>query len=161
MNVIRKVAVWMAIGFGLGLSPVASGTFGTLLGLPLVYAINTYAPGIAAQTVIALVLSLLAIPICTAAEQVYQTKDDGRIVADEWMTFPVCMIGLPVTPLMLGIAFVTSRVFDIIKPPPARGLQRLKSGLGIVIDDFIANIYCLAVNWGIYWALVKYHILAG
>lgn len=159
MNLIRKIAFWMAIGFGLGLSPVASGTFGTLLGLPLVYAINTYVPCVSAQAVIALALSLLAIPVCTVAERVYQTKDDGRIVADEWMTFPVCMIGLPVTPMMLAIAFATSRICDIIKPAPARGLQRLKSGLGIVIDDFVANIYCLAINWGIYWALVKYGVM--
>jgi len=159
MKLIEKIAFWMAIGFGLGLAPVASGTFGALLGLPLVYAVNTCAPGVAAQAMVGLVLSLLAIPVCTAAERVYKTKDDGRIVADEWMTFPVCMIGLPLSPVMLAIAFVTSRICDIIKPAPARGLQRLKSGLGIVIDDFIANLYCLAINHAIYWALVKYGVL--
>jgi phosphatidylglycerophosphatase A len=77
------------------------------------------------------------------------------------MTFPVCMIGLPLSPLMLVIAFVTSRICDIVKPAPARGLQRLKSGLGIVIDDVIANVYCLAINHAIYWALVKYGVAAG
>ncbi len=157
--IVQKLTFWMAIGFGLGLAPVASGTFGALLGLPLVYVINTYAPSVAVQAVIGLVLSLLAIPVCTAAERVYKTKDDGRIVADEWMTFPVCMIGLPLSPLMLAIAFVTSRICDIIKPAPARGLQRLKSGLGIVIDDVIANVYCLAINHAIFWALVKYQVM--
>ena len=45
------------------------------------------------------------------------------------------------------------------KPLKHETMQRLKSGLGIVIDDFVANIYCLAINWGIYWALVMYGLM--
>jgi phosphatidylglycerophosphatase A len=149
----RKLCIFFATGFGLGYAPVASGTFGTLPGLLIVWILNTECPSWIGQAIVALVLSVLAIPIADVAEKVFLKKDDGRVVVDEYLTFPVCMIGLPVTPLMLGIAFVTSRMCDIIKPPPARGFQRFTGGFGIVIDDFIANLYCLAINHGIYWGL--------
>ena len=47
------------------------------------------------------------------------------------------------------------RAIDIIKPPPARNLQAIPGGRGIVIDDFIANLYSLGINWLIYWFLFK------
>jgi phosphatidylglycerophosphatase A len=149
---MNKLAVFLATGFGLGYAPVASGTFGTLPGLAIVWWLNTHCAW-PCQAMVALVLSVLAVPIADAAEKVFQKKDDGRIVVDEYLTFPICMIGLPVSPLMLGIAFVTSRICDIIKPQPARASQRFKGGFGIVIDDVIANLYCLAINHGIFWGL--------
>lgn len=46
-----------------------------------------------------------------------------------------------------------TRICDIIKPPPARRLQELHGGLGIVIDDFFASLYALAINWAIWKAI--------
>ncbi len=43
------------------------------------------------------------------------------------------------------VAFLAFRFFDILKPPPARGLQRLGGGLGILIDDLIAGAMALVV----------------
>ena len=154
MQLLRNIAVAIATGFGLGYSPVASGTAGALLGLPLVYFVT--APlSVPLQLAVAVALCLLCIPICDAAEQKFRTKDDGRVVADEYLTFPLCLVGLPATPLMLAVGFVASRAFDILKPPPAHGLQRLKGGLGITIDDVIANVYCLAFNHAAYWLVLK------
>jgi len=151
--------VLLANGFGFGLSPIASGTTGCLWGIPLVWAVWVYGGvGVSGQIVFALVMTLICIPICSVAEQHYGKKDDGRIVADEYMTFPICMIGLPAVWWMLGIAFVTNRIFDILKPPPANALQRLKGGLGITIDDVMAALYSLAVNHLIYWLASKYVI---
>ncbi len=146
-SLLKASTIFVATGFGLGFAPVASGTFGTLPGIALVFAINYYWKiPVGWMGLIALLLTLLAVPICDVAEKYFAKKDDGRIVADEMMTFPICMIGLPATPIMLTIAFITSRVFDVLKPPPARQLQLLHGGLGIVIDDVIANIYALFVN---------------
>ncbi|MDZ4198227.1 MAG: phosphatidylglycerophosphatase A [Kiritimatiellia bacterium] len=144
----------MASGLGLGLSPIASGTVGTLWGVLLVVLVWPIMPHAGFQAALALILTLAAIPICEAGERWYRTKDDGRIVADEFLTFPICMIGLPFHPEMiwvLGMAFLTCRMFDIVKPPPARGLQRLHGGFGIVIDDVIASLYSLALNHLIFW----------
>ena len=143
-DAIRRLSVVLATGFGLGFSPFASGTVGTLPGVLIVAAVWSY--GLAVQLVTALVLPLVAIPICQVAERVFGRKDDGRIVADEYLTFPITLIGLPLTPWVVAMAFASSRVFDIVKPPPARQLQALHGGLGIVIDDVIASLYSLAVN---------------
>ncbi len=155
---MKKILAFAGSGFGLGYSPFAPGTAGTLLGLPIVWAINTHA-GVAAQLLIAVVLSLLAIPLCQAVEDEVKTKDPKRCVADEYLTFPLCMIGLPVIGqehglLMMGIAFLTNRFFDIAKFWPAHGLQRLTGGLGIVIDDVFAALYALAANHAILRALL-------
>lgn len=152
----RNVAVLLATGWGLGYSPVASGTAGSLPGLLIVAAV--WPLGLAAQIAAAVVLAVLAVPICDVAEAYFKTKDDGHIVADEYMTFPICMIGLPLQPWVLAMAFVSCRVFDIIKPPPARGLQAIHGGFGIVIDDVFASFYSLVANHLAY-AAITHHIL--
>jgi phosphatidylglycerophosphatase A len=150
----------LATGFGLGYSPVASGTVGTLWGVLIVIFLFP-ALGIGAQIATAIVLSLLSIPICDAAEKVFQTKDDGRIVADEYLTFPICLIGLVgpevgVRWWVVLIAFLTCRFFDIVKPFPARQLQVLHGGFGITIDDIAASLYSLIANHAIVWAILRF-----
>jgi phosphatidylglycerophosphatase A len=154
---VKKLAVILANGFGLGLSPVASGTVGTLLALPIVWLCSrllVLPGGWIWQCVVALVLTLVAIPICGVAETHYGTKDDGRVVADEYLTFPICMIGLPWHPWVVLVAFLTCRFFDIVKLPPANQLQRVRGGTGIVIDDVFASLYSLAVNHLIVWVFL-------
>ncbi|MFU8780213.1 MAG: phosphatidylglycerophosphatase A [Kiritimatiellia bacterium] len=154
-RLLQRVAVFFATGFGTGFSPFASGTVGTLPAIPFVYFVWPLLDW-PVQAVVATGLALLAIPICSAAERQFRTKDDGRIVADEYMTFPICMIGLPGNSLlMLAIAFVTCRLFDILKPEPADRLQAIKGGTGIVLDDVVASLYSLAVNHVIYHFVLK------
>ena len=152
---MKRIVVLLATGLGLGLSPVASGTFGSLLGIPLVYLVHL-CPELLGQAVTCLLLTLLAVPICDVAEKTFGKKDDGRIVADEYLLLPIVFIGVPLTPLMLAIGFVVARVCDIIKPWPARGLQRITGGLGVVIDDFFASLYALAINHAIYWSVTRF-----
>lgn len=86
----------------------------------------------------------------SGGERQFGVKDDLRIVADEYLTFPLRMIGLLATAGALLLAFLTHRLCDILKPPPARSLQRLPGGWGIVLDDVIASVYALALNYGLY-----------
>ncbi len=161
-NMIDRLAVAMATGFGLGLMPVASGTFGTLLALPIVWLFwDFWQIGVVWQAVLAAGLSLAAIPVCSVAERHYGTKDDGRIVADEYMTFPLCMIGLPWNPWVLLVAFLSCRFFDIAKPTPANQLQRVRGGTGIVVDDVVASMYSLLFNHVVYWAVLKRLLASG
>ncbi len=156
----RAIVLALATGFGLGLAPVASGTFGTLLGLPLVVALRSLGRyldwGLAGAIGAAIVLAALAIPICHVAERHFGKKDDGRIVADEYLTFPLCVLGLPWPehPWLLAVAFLAHRVFDIAKPPPAYQIQRIGGGPGIVLDDVIASLYALAFNHAV-WQIVR------
>lgn len=165
-RLLDRFTLLVATWFGLGYSPVASGTCGALPGALIAYGAawvafpsgHITALGVAGQVIFALVLSGLAVPVCDVAENLLGTKDDGRIVADETLTFPVCAIGLPLVtaPWMLAVAFVVNRACDIVKPPPARRLQDLHGGFGIVVDDFIACLYALAINHAIYWTVVMF-----
>ena len=148
----QRVNVFVGTGFGIGLAaPFAPGTFGSLPGVLLAFGMSCQP--IPLQILTCIGLTLLAVPICHVAESVLQKKDDGRITADEWMLFPICTLGIPLKEVLflLPVFFVVARVCDIIKPPPARGLQRLTGGIGIVIDDFFAALYALAFNWLIYY----------
>lgn len=153
---VRKVTVLLATGFGLGLSPVAPGTVGTLLGLVVLLGLPFTNP--VYQVCLAAGLVVLAIPMCTIAEAHFGRKDDSRIVADEYLTFPICLIGLAwqAHPYLLGVAFLTHRIFDILKPFPAFRIQKLGGGPGIVLDDVFSSFYALAVNHAIYRAIVYF-----
>jgi phosphatidylglycerophosphatase A len=146
-----RIALLLATGLGLGYMPVASGTFGTLLGIPIVMAMCGLP--LPLQTLIAVVLGAVAIPICSAGEAHFKKKDDGHIVADEYLTFPLCVLGIPWLdhPWLLVLAFVVHRILDIIKPAPARQSQGLTGGLGIVMDDLISSLYALGVNHLVVW----------
>lgn len=136
----------LATGFGFGLSRFMPGTVGTLWGVPLAWAVAQL-PSLTFQIVACLVLTLLAVPVCAAAEkQLGKGKDPGCIVADEYLTLPICYLGLPFTPWVVLSGFVFHRIFDITKPPPIRQIQNLKGGVGIVIDDFLAALLALAAN---------------
>ena len=147
---MRRLCTWIATGFGLGYSPVASGTVGALLGPLLVWAMAPLP--LSVRIALAVVLSLLCVPVCDVAEKALGgEKDDGRIVADEYLTFPLCMLGLPWQEpghgWVLPMAFVVSRFMDIVKPFPAYRLQALRGGLGITIDDVVASLYAFGANW--------------
>jgi len=150
----EKIAVFIATGFGIGLvTPIAPGTVGSFPGVLVALWLTQQSLPLQALTCVG--LTLLAIPLCDKAEQVLQKKDDGRICADEWMLFPICTLGLPLIQhvWLVPVCFVVTRICDIIKPPPARRLQELHGGLGIVIDDFFASLYALAINWAIWKAI--------
>ena len=148
---MRKLCLFVASGLGLGLvAPFAPGTFGSLPGVALAFA-TTRLP-LALQIAACTALVLLAIPVCGAAERALGIKDDGRIAADEWMLFPVAVVGIPLAELpwwATAAFFCVVRFVDIVKPWPCRGLQVLPGGRGVVADDFFANLYSLAVNWAI------------
>lgn len=146
---MKRLALFVATGFGLGLvAPVAPGTFGSFPGVLLAYFTTTLPAWL--QIVVCTALTVAAVPFCEVAERRLGVKDDGRIVADEWMLYPIALIGIPFAELpwwSMIVFFSIIRAVDIVKPWPCRKLQALPGGRGIVIDDFFANLYALAVNW--------------
>ena len=154
---MKKLVLFLATGCGIGLFvPFAPGTFGSLPGVALAWWMASWTPSM--QALVALMLAAAAIPVCSIAEKMLGVKDDGRITADEWMLYPIAVLGLPLQTLpfwALAVFFAVVRLVDIVKPPPARQLQAFHGGFGIVIDDFFANLYSLAINWTIYIAFIK------
>lgn len=147
-----KICLFLATGFGIGfIVPFAPGTFGSIPGVALAYLVALLP--VWAQILACAILTLLAVPICDRAEKLLCIKDDGRISADEWLLYPIALIGLPLFALpwwSMIIFFAVIRAIDILKPPPVGALQSIKGGLGITIDDFAANLYSLAINWAVY-----------
>ncbi len=163
LSFMNRAILSVATGLGLGYSPFAPGTCGALLGIPLGLALSRFYGNLWIQIGVALALTLLAIPVCDAAEKLFGKKDDGRIVADEYMLLPICFIGQgPIWDWLVGgektldavvflvIAFVISRAVDILKPSPCRQIQSVKGGLGIVLDDFVASLYSWILVWGLF-----------
>jgi phosphatidylglycerophosphatase A len=80
-------------------------------------------------------------------EETFGRKDPSQCTLDEWAGQAIALINLPLAGqwgrdiLALGVAFVAFRVFDIVKPPPARQAEKLPNGVGIVADDIIAGVY--------------------
>ena len=151
----ERLCILVATGFGIGLyAPFAPGTFGSLPGVLMAY-LTTRMP-LSMQVPFCLALTLAAIPVCDQAERLLAIKDDSRISADEWLLFPIALIGIPLWNLpwwAMVVFFCVVRAVDVINPPPAKALQTIPGGRGIVIDDFIANLYALAINWAIYLAV--------
>ncbi len=87
------------------------------------------------------------------AERRFGKKDPSQVVIDEVGGQGMTLLFLPAfavngfwpTTLTIGAGFVLFRIMDILKPPPAFVLQRLKGGLGIVIDDLLAGVYAAIV----------------
>ena len=142
---MKKVIKWIAVGFGTGWSPIMPGTVGTLVGLPLAWGLMQSSWSIVIQAAVCGILSLVAIPICGVAEKMIGGKDPGCIVADEYLTLPITVIGLT-SPWALLSGFILHRIFDITKPPPIKQLQSIHGGFGIVIDDVLAALIALGLN---------------
>ncbi|VGO15523.1 Phosphatidylglycerophosphatase A [Pontiella desulfatans] len=141
---MKNLIKWFAVGFGTGLSPVMPGTVGTLVGLPIAWGVMRL-PSLWWQIGVCMALTLLSIPICEVAERMIGGKDPGCIVADEYLTLPITVIGLG-SPWALLSGFVLHRIFDITKPPPIKQLQHIHGGFGITIDDFLAALIALGLN---------------
>ncbi len=139
----EKLITFLATGFGSGLSPVAPGTAGTLVGV-LICLLCLPMPWIL-RLLFVLVLLAFSIYVADKAEKIYQKKDDQRIVIDEIIGLQLTMLPVAINALNLFAAFVLFRIFDIWKPFPVRNLQGLPGGWGVVIDDVAAGIYAGAI----------------
>lgn len=142
---IENTVLLVATGFGLGWLPWAPGTFGSLIGLPLAWWLMGHPPG--RQVIILAVLLAVAGPLCHWASLWLGGGDIPQIVADEYLAFPIAMIGLVMArrPWVMGVAFVLYRLFDTTKPLPIGHVEAIGGGLGIVLDDVMAAIYAWIV----------------
>ncbi len=143
----------LATGGYAGRFPFAPGTVGSLVGIPIIYVLSKL--GLAATSIATILLIAIAIWSAGEAERQLKTKDPGCIVIDEIAGMVITLLGLPFTMATAVAGFFLFRIFDVIKPPPARQLDRnLGGGWGIVMDDIAAGIMAnIALRLGIY--LVK------
>jgi phosphatidylglycerophosphatase A len=135
----------IALGFGSGLAPKAPGTVGTVLGLPLFWAITAIAPDLPNQLILIAAGFLLGIWACARTGRALGVADHGGMVWDEIVAFALVLLFTPAGWMWAGIAFLLFRFFDIIKPWPIRFFDtRLKNGFGVMFDDLLAAGYAIA-----------------
>ncbi|TFG91879.1 MAG: phosphatidylglycerophosphatase A [Syntrophobacterales bacterium] len=129
-----------ATGLGSGLSPLAPGTAGTLVGVLVYMVFSRFSWPLYLLSVVA--FSLFAVYVSWEAERIYNEKDPPRIVIDEIAGLLVAMF--LVTPTLWHVfwGFILFRAFDIIKPFPIRLCeQKFPGGYGVVGDDIVAGVY--------------------
>ena len=142
----------IAFGFGSGLVPKAPGTAGTVLGLPLFWAIGAVAPDLPNQIILLIAAFVLGIWACGRSGRALGVADHGGMVWDEIVAFALVLLFTPAGGVWLVLAFALFRLFDILKPWPIRLADaRLKGGFGVMFDDFLAALYAIAVIKGVQW----------
>jgi phosphatidylglycerophosphatase A len=134
-----KIALVLSTWFGAGLFPGAPGTLGTLAALPLVLGVSYL--GIWGGALTLMIVAGLAIWASGRSQDLLNRNDPPEIVIDEVAGFLLTMFLLPLTWLNLVLGFILFRLFDILKPYPIRRLERLRAGIGVVVDDLGAAIY--------------------
>ncbi len=136
-----RLVVLLATGFGAGFSPVASGTAGSIVGVALFLLINGWSlPAYLAFTAF---IFAVGVPISTRAETIFGEKDSGKIVIDEIAGQLLTLFAVPLSLFGVLGGFLLFRLFDIVKP--FKKLEDMRGGIGVMIDDFAAGLFAMAV----------------
>jgi len=142
---VRHPAHLVALGFGTGLSPVAPGTIGTLVAFPVAWMLDAHA-GVAGWLVAIAGVTAAGVWSAHVTSRDLGVADHGCIVIDEIAAFLFVLFFAGGDVVRQGVAFVAFRIFDILKPPPIRQVDRgLKNAIGVMADDYLAACYTLLV----------------
>ncbi|GFO65840.1 phosphatidylglycerophosphatase A [Geomonas paludis] len=142
---MKKFVIISATWFGTGFSPFASGTVGTVGAIPFFLLLSGMPLWLYLLTTVA--FTLFACWSAGFGEELWGEHDSGKIVIDEVAGYLVTMTAVPVTWQGVLAGFIMFRIFDILKPQPARWFDRsLKNGYGVVLDDIVAGIYACAAT---------------
>ena len=141
---MRVVAVAIATAGHTGWFPVAPGTVGSAVGVVLWWALRAAGATVLVEVAVAAALFVTGAWAASETERALGVTDPGPVVIDEVMGMCVTLIAAPLSWPAALAGFALFRVFDIVKPPPARRLERLHGGWGIMADDLAAALYA----WG-------------
>ena len=131
---------FFATCFGLGYSPIFPGAVGAAFATVIAYLIHPLP--LFNKILITLILIVLAVPLSTKAEELFQKKDCKKIVIDEVVGILIATIWFTNLSIMMFISILfIYGLFDAIKIYPANVSENLYGGWGIVIDDVIVGIY--------------------
>lgn len=149
----EKKTLWAwAVGtfFGAGLLKPGPGTYGSIAAV-LLWFVAAHAFHITSLTlaigtlVAAVVVTLIGIPAATIVARESGREDPGHVVIDEVAGQLIALIAIPADWRHAVLSLLLFRLFDILKPPPIRQLERLPEGTGIMLDDIAAGLLALLV----------------
>ncbi|MDO8536492.1 MAG: phosphatidylglycerophosphatase A [Candidatus Omnitrophota bacterium] len=135
---MRRIIKMTTSFFYLGHSPFMPGTLGSLAGLGIYFVVKDKLPIYAFSIVFLFILGFL---FSAEAEKIYKRKDAQMIVIDEACGMMLSLFLVPYNIYIMILGFVLFRTFDILKPPPARQIEKFSGSFGVMFDDVIAAIY--------------------
>lgn len=150
---IDRVALALASAGFTGFFPIAPGTVGSAVGVAVWWGLRMMGAGLIAELAVVAVLLVVGAWAATRTEVTLGTTDPGPVVIDEVMGQCVTLVAAPFSWKVALAGFVLFRAFDIVKPPPARQLERAHGGWGIMLDDLAAGVYAAAVVQAAVWLL--------
>lgn len=159
-SMLDRLVYWLGIGLGSGIPRRAPGTWGTVGGL--IVALPLMSLGFIPFLIVTILSCVIGVWICGRTSELMGGHDNPHIVWDEWAgmwitLLPFSYIGATQVDLwqyltqsfsviIIIIAFILFRFFDIIKPPPIGWAdKRVAGGLGIMLDDIIAGIMAMLI----------------
>ena len=137
---MTRLAVFIATVAYCGYFPIAPGTVGSAAGL-VVYALVWWTGSPVVEAALIVLLFAAGVWAGTTAERYFGGIDPGPVVIDEVVGMLIALAFIPVGWSAALAGFFLFRVFDVVKPYPARALERLHGGFGVMADDAMAAIY--------------------
>jgi phosphatidylglycerophosphatase A len=147
---VTRLAVFIATVGYCGYSPFAPGTVGSAAGL-IVYILVWWAQSPIIEVGLIAVLFGAGVWAGSTAERYFGGIDPGPIVVDEVVGMLITLAFIPVGISGAIAGFLLFRIFDVLKPFPARQLESLHGGLGVMADDAMAAIYANVTLRALLW----------
>jgi len=155
------VAIALGTAGGAGLAPFAPGSMGTLVGVALHY--GTWNWDWRLRVGFWLAIFFAGVWASRVIDRTMGSRDNQNIVIDEVLGYGITAWTVGISPVGMLVAFVMFRIFDIVKPPPIRQVDRWShrqesgsgfwDGFGVMADDAAAGFLALASTVFIMWAL--------
>ena len=143
-QIFKDPKLFVAFGFGSGLSKIAPGTMGSLVATFLWYPLSLLPFGVYALFLVA--CFYLGISVCGYASVLLEKHDYGGIVFDEFLGIWIALLTYPVTLHGIAVVFLLFRIFDIWKPWPISYVDgKVKGGIGVMLDDVLAGFLTLMI----------------
>ena len=147
---MNKIAEITSTVFYIGRLPLAPGTFCSFIAFLAWFYLRFYIEGVFILYA-SLILFFVGVAVSTIHSEVIKKEDPSEIVIDEWVGQWIALWLIPHS-FYWGLAsFVLFRFFDISKLGPVQGMDDIKSGTGIMMDDVVAGILALLVTQSLYY----------
>lgn len=149
----EKLVLVVGTAFGLGLAPIAPGSFAALAGVAWHALVWFLFPGLLLPLLAAGLLAVVALHfwLNETAAAYWDDTDSGHFVLDEiagYLVTALVAVALPNQLLVMGAGFLLFRILDIIKPPGARHFDRnWHNAWGVLLDDVVSGIYAGLLLW--------------
>ncbi|MCX7769815.1 MAG: phosphatidylglycerophosphatase A [Proteobacteria bacterium] len=144
-NILNRFYLLWATGFFTGFIPKAPGTIGSLVGILLFLLINFLE--IKIQILIFLLYFLISLKSVAYTIRYFNKNDPSEVNCDEIIGIWIALLFFQPKTLIIILAFIFFRTFDILKPFPVRNFENFHGPFGVIADDIVAGLLTKGVVW--------------